>query len=399
MCYIHLNVFTGESMKKKVVVLGSSGSIGKNTVRVLKMLSDRFEVAGLAVNNSVEILAEQAAELNCRFVVCGNESAAGKLKTLLPDNVRCASGVEAMVEMASSPEVDIVVCAIIGTGGLLPVLAALKAGKRVALASKEVMVMAGALVNSLLDSGHGSIIPVDSEHSAIFQCLNGRDPGELNKLLLTASGGPFRTWSTEMIAKATVKDALAHPVWNMGSKITIDSATLMNKALEIVEAGFLFRLPAEKIEVVLHPQSIVHSMVEFQDKSVIAQLSQPDMRFAIQYALTYPERLDGALPPLDWNTLGKLEFAEADRRKFPSLDMAFAALQIGGTMPAVMNAANEVAVKAFMQNLLTVPQIWACVEEVMQKHKAEKVTELGTVIEADRQARFEAENIIKNLRK
>lgn len=382
---------------KKVVVLGSSGSIGKNTVKVLEKFRDRFETVGLAVNSSVETVVEQAQKLNCRNIVLGSAQAAEKARALLPGNVHCSYGVEAMEVMVSAPDVDVVVCAIIGTGGLLPVLAALKAGKRVALASKEVMVMAGELVNGLLDKGCGSIIPVDSEHSAIFQCLNGRSGDEVADLLITASGGPFRKWNLQEISRATVKDALAHPVWNMGSKITIDSATLMNKALEVVEAGALFRMSADRIKVVIHPQSIVHSMIRFKDNAVLAQLSQPDMRFAIQYALTYPERWDGELAPLDWNTLGQLEFGEVDRAKFPSLDFAYAALRAGGTLPAVMNAANEVAVDAFVRGVLTVPQIWACVEHVMQQHKTEKVTELAVVIEADRQARLAAAEFIKKV--
>ena len=383
-------------MKKKVVVLGSSGSIGKNTVKVLEKFSDRFEVVGLAVNSSVETLAEQAIKLNCKELAVGDASALSKLETLLPNDVKCRAGVDAMVEMASAPEVDIVVCAIIGTGGLLPVLAALKANKRVALASKEVMVMAGELVNSILASGNGSIVPIDSEHSAIFQCLDHRR-NEVAKLLITASGGPFRTWSLEQISRATVKEALAHPVWSMGNKITIDSATLMNKALEVVEAGFLFNMSADDIEVVVHPQSIVHSMVKFKDNSILAQLSQPDMRFAIQYALTYPERYDGDLPQLDWATLGKLEFALPDREKFPSLDFAYAALRAGGTMPAVMNAANEAAVDAFVRGKLTVPQIWSCVEKVMQSHNAVQVDSLETVIAADKEARIAAEDFIRKI--
>ena len=386
-------------MKKKVVVLGSSGSIGKNTLRVLEKLNDRFEVAGLAVKSSVEIIAEQAIRTGCRKLVTDDLSALAKLRTLVPDNTRCSCGVSAMVDMVTAPDVDIVVCAIVGTAGLLPVLAALKADKRVALASKEVMVMAGDLVNAILDSGHGEIIPVDSEHSAIYQCLNGRSRSEVKNLLITASGGPFRNWSSEAIDHATVKDALAHPVWSMGSKITIDSATLMNKALEVVEAGGLFRMSADEIKVVIHPQSIVHSMVEMVDGGVIAQLSLPDMRFAIQYALTYPERLDGALPTLDWQSLNKLEFALPDPDKFPSLNFAYEALRTGGTLPAVMNAANEVAVQHFAMGEITVPQIWHCVEKVMHNVKPVKVDALETVIAADKEARILAGDFVNKIKK
>ena len=385
-------------MKKRVVVLGSSGSIGKNTVRVLAALRDRFETVGLAVKSSVDIMAEQAALLGCKNLAVADENALSKLKGIAPEGCQCSCGDAALVELASRSDVDIVVCAIVGTGGLLPVLAALKANKRVALASKEVMVMAGDLVNAELAAGHGEIIPVDSEHSAIFQCLDGCPAESINKLIITASGGAFRDWKAEDLVKATWRDALAHPVWSMGAKITIDSATLMNKALEIVEAGRLFRMEAEKIDVVIHPQSLIHSMVEFVDGSVIAQISKPDMRYAIQYAMTYPERVDGTLEKLDFKTLGKLEFAEPDCKKYPSLDMAYAALRAGGTLPAVMNAANEVAVDHFCKELITLPQIWQCVAEVMQKHHVQVLDSLETAINADQEARIMAQEFIKKLK-
>ena len=384
-------------MKKRVVVLGSSGSIGKNTVRVLERLSDIFETVGLAVNNSVEVLTEQAVKLNCKNLAVADASAYGKLKSLAPAGCQCSCGESALVEMAGRSDVDIVVCAIVGTGGLLPVLAALRANKRVALASKEVMVMAGDLVNAELDAGHGEIIPVDSEHSAIFQCLDGCERDSVNKLIITASGGAFRDWKAEDLVKATWRDALKHPVWSMGSKITIDSATLMNKALEIVEAGRLFRMDADKIDVIIHPQSLIHSMVEFTDGSVMAQLSKPDMRFAIQYAMTYPQRVDGGLEKLDFRTLGKLEFAEVDRKKYPSVDMAYAALRAGGTLPAVMNAANEVAVDAFCREEINLPQIWACVSEVMQSHNVQRLDCLETAVNADAEARLRTAEYIKKL--
>ena len=386
-------------MKKKVVVLGSSGSIGKNTMRVLDALSDRFEVAGLAVKESVELLAEQAMKFNCRNLVVADAAAKQRLEALLPDSFECNFGVQALVDMVVRPEVDIVVCAIVGTGGLLPVLAALRANKRVALASKEVMVMAGELVNELLDQGCGEIIPVDSEHSAIFQCLQGgRSPEEVHKIILTASGGAFRDWSVEKMAAATWRDALAHPVWAMGNKVTIDSATLMNKALEFVEAGRLFRVGEDKIEVLIHPQSLIHSMVEFVDGSTYAQISKPDMRFAIQYAMTYPERCDGSLERLDWRKVGQMTFLEPDRSKYPSLDIAFEALRVGGTLPAVMNAANEVAVEAFCAESITLPQIWQCVEQVMQQHKVQKLDTLEAALAADGEARMAAAEFVKKNR-
>ena len=378
-------------------MLGSSGSIGKNTVRVLAKLTDRFETVGLAVKSSVETVVEQARQLGCKHVAVADVGSYDKLKRLAPAECHCSCGDAALVELASRSDVDIVVCAIVGTGGLLPVLAALQANKRVALASKEVMVMAGDLVNAELDAGHGEIIPVDSEHSAIFQCLDGCERASINKLIITASGGAFRDWRADELAKATWRDALNHPVWSMGSKITIDSATLMNKALEIVEAGRLFRMSAEKIDTVIHPQSLIHSMVEFVDGSVMAQLSKPDMRFAIQYAMTYPQRVEGGLEKLDFRKLGKLEFAEVDRKKYPSVDMAYAALRAGGTLPAVMNAANEVAVDAFCREKINLPQIWACVSEVMQKHNVQQLDCLETAIAADAEARVRAEEYIKKL--
>ena len=381
-------------MKKNVVVLGSSGSIGKNTVKVLTQLSDRFQTVGLAVNTSVKVMAEQAALLNCRCCVTADERALAELKSIAPPGTQCSAGMQPMIDMVTADNVDIVVCAIVGTGGLLPVLAALRANKRVALASKEVMVMAGDLVNAELDAGFGHIVPVDSEHSALFQCLESRRACDVRKLILTASGGAFRDWPRKKLAEARLSDALKHPVWDMGSKVTIDSATLMNKALEIVEAQRLFRVAPEKIQVVIHPQSLIHSMVEFTDNAVLAQLSQPDMRFAIQYAMTYPERVDGALPTLDWQKVMKLDFMAPDRQKYPSLDIAFAALAAGGTMPAVMNAANEEAVKAFGSGIIRLPQIWDCVQSVMQQHNVQKLDSLDTAIAADAEARRYANEFI-----
>ena len=400
-CYISRMIFSGDKvdfMKKKVVVLGSTGSIGKNTVKVLESLSGSFEVAGLAVKNSVELLAEQAELLNCRNLVTADRAGLEKLRTLVADDCRCRCGAEALIELVTAPEVDIVVCAIVGTGGLMPVLAALKAGKRVALASKEVMVMAGDLVNAELDKGHGSLVPVDSEHSAIFQCLNGRSMQEVDKLIITASGGAFRDWPAEKLEKATWRDALKHPVWSMGSKITIDSATLMNKALEIVEASALFRVNSDKIDVLMHKQSLVHSMIRLVDGSLIAQISQPDMRFAIQYALTYPRRAATQLPQLDWLKTPQLDFAPADRRKYPSIDFAYNALRSGGTMPAVMNAANEVAVDAFCKEYITLPKIWQCVEYVMNRHVVMPLDRLDNALAADQEARIIAGEFISRLK-
>ena len=382
-------------MKKKVVVLGATGSIGKNTVRVLETLHEEFETVGLAARRDASGLADAAAKLHCRDLVVADPAALDDLKRLAPPGCRCRAGMEAITELAAAGDCDTVVCAIVGTGGLLPVLHALRAGKRVALASKEVMVMAGELVTAELDAGHGEIIPVDSEHSALFQCLNGRAQAEVRRLILTASGGAFRDYTPEQLRKASCREALKHPVWSMGAKITIDSATLMNKALEIIEARFLFRMGPEKIDVVIHPESLVHSMIELVDGALIAQLSVPDMRFAIQYALTWPRRCDGNLPRLDWDAMRRLDFRAPDRKLFPSLDFAYAALRAGGTMPAVLNAANEVAVEAFQQERITVPELWRTVETVMARHHAVPQNDLPTVLEADAWARAAAREFLQ----
>ena len=294
-----------------------------------------------------------------------------------------------MLDLVTAPETDTVLCAIVGTGGLEPVIAALRAGKRVALASKEVMVMAGELIRrELAASPGGEIVPVDSEHSAIFQCLAGRPAREVKNLWLTASGGPFREWSAERIAAATLRDALAHPTWDMGPKVTIDSASLMNKALELIEARHLFNVPPERLKVVIHPQSLVHSMVELCDGSFIAQMSKPDMRFAIQYALTWPERAaEGGLPELDFARLVSLDFREPDRSRFPSLDFAYHAMHIGGTMTAAMNAANEVAVDKFRRGEIGFAAIWTIIEKTMSAHHTEPQSDLAAIRDADRRAR------------
>ena len=374
--------------KTRVALLGSTGSIGENTFRVLSRFPDRFELVGAAAGRRVGRLAEQVAALGGRFAVTGDETCFDELRGLVPPGVAAGCGVDAMIELVTRPEVDAVLCAIVGTAGLRPVLAAIRAGKRIALASKEVMVMAGELVNRELAANPAArIVPVDSEHSAIFQCLEGRAPETVAELLVTASGGPFRNASPEEIAAATCEQALAHPVWNMGPKITIDSATLMNKALELIEARHLFRVEPERIKVVLHPQSIVHSMIRFVDGSVMAQLSRPDMRFAIQYALTWPERLAGDLPPLDFAAGLELTFGAPDRERFPSLDFAYEAMRRGGTMPAVLNAANEVAVEKFRRGEIRLPGIWRIVGAAMAHAAVRPQSDLETIVEADREAR------------
>ncbi|WP_302811258.1 1-deoxy-D-xylulose-5-phosphate reductoisomerase [Victivallis vadensis] len=374
---------------KGVVILGATGSIGKSAARVLEALPGHFRVIGLVARNNTGELARQAALFRPRLTVTTAPERLDELKSALPSGLAAAAGDAPVLDLVTAPETDTVLCAIVGTGGLEPVIAALRAGKRVALASKEVMVMAGELIRrELAASPGGEIVPVDSEHSAIFQCLAGRPAREVKNLWLTASGGPFREWSAERIAAATLRDALAHPTWDMGPKVTIDSASLMNKALELIEARHLFNVPPERLKVVIHPQSLVHSMVELCDGSFIAQMSKPDMRFAIQYALTWPERAaEGGLPELDFARLVSLDFREPDRSRFPSLDFAYHAMHIGGTMTAAMNAANEVAVDKFRRGEIGFAAIWTIIEKTMSAHHTEPQSDLAAIRDADRRAR------------
>lgn len=374
---------------KGVVILGATGSIGKSAARVLEALPGHFRVIGLVARNNTGELARQAALFRPRLTVTTAPERLDELKSALPSGLAAAAGDAPVLDLVTAPETDTVLCAIVGTGGLEPVIAALRAGKRVALASKEVMVMAGELIRrELAASPGGEIVPVDSEHSAIFQCLAGHPAREVKNLWLTASGGPFREWSAERIAAATLRDALAHPTWDMGPKVTIDSASLMNKALELIEARHLFNVPPERLKVVIHPQSLVHSMVELCDGSFIAQMSKPDMRFAIQYALTWPERAaEGGLPELDFARLVSLDFREPDRSRFPSLDFAYHAMHIGGTMTAAMNAANEVAVDKFRRGEIGFAAIWTIIEKTMRAHHTEPQSDLAAIRDADRRAR------------
>ncbi len=379
--------------KQKIIILGSTGSIGENAVKVIKSLPERFEVCGIAAKNNINRLAEQAAELNCRWAVTSESTNKDKLAAMLPAGCKAYSGEDCLNSLVTEPDIDTVLCAIVGTGGLMPVINALRYGKKVALASKEVLVMAGELVMGETLAGKSVIIPVDSEHSAIFQCLEGRSSKDVARLLLTASGGPFRDANLETLRAATYEKALAHPTWNMGEKVSIDSATLMNKALEIVEAGFLFKIPPAHIDVVIHPQSVIHSMVEFIDHSILAQMSIPDMRFPIQYALTWPEKCPGEMPPLDFTVFNTLSFALPDRKLFPSLDFAYHALQVGGTMPAVMNAANEIAVEKFKSGAIGFTDIWQIIETTMDRHQTVKGLSLDAILDADKWARRFADGL------
>jgi len=377
---------------KTITILGSTGSIGKNTVKVIKQLKNRLKVYGIAANSSINLLAEQAQELNCKNVVC-SANLTKSLKENLSNDSKVLSGIEGMIEISTAPEVDIVVCAVVGTSALLPVLEAIRAGKDIAIASKEILVMAGEMVMAEAAKYGVKMLPVDSEHSAIFQCLEGQKHSDISRIILTASGGAFRNKSMEEIEKATYKEALAHPTWDMGPKVTLDSASLMNKALEMIEAKWLFNVTYDKIDVIIHPQSIIHSMVEFVDGSILAQMNSTDMRFPIQHALTYPDKVAGGLEPLNFAKIANLSFEEPDRNRFPSIDFAYKALKAGGTLPAVMNAGNEVAAVRFQNNEISFTKIWGIIEEVMSMHKVITNPTLEDIIAADKWAKETAKTL------
>ena len=375
---------------KRVILLGSSGSIGESTCKVARALPDKMKIVGLGVAKSTERLLEQAKEFGVKALAVSDPQAAEKVKSKLPAGSKFFPGAEGLARMVEETDADMVLVAIVGTAGLAPALAALRSGKDLAVASKEILVLAGSAVMAEAKKRKRQVLPVDSEHNAIFQCLQGANEKEVRKVILTASGGPFRQSRAAELEKVTVAQALKHPTWSMGKKITIDSATMFNKGLEMIEAHWLFGLPMKQVEVVVHPQSIVHSMVEFIDGSVLAQLSVTDMCFPIQYAVTFPERMPSGLPPLDLAKLGSLTFEAPDEKRFPALRLAREAGEAGGTLPGVFNAANEVAVEAFLAEQISFPRIWGMVEEVMQKHSTLSSPDLEAIIEADRWARSEA---------
>lgn len=373
--------------RKKVVILGSTGSIGVNTLKVIAAFPRRFRVIGLAVNRNASLLLGQAERFGVRNVAVADAHAAEACSRAARRGVRVLKGQAGVETLAGMAEADVVVCAVDGVSALKPVMAAIRSGSDVALATKEVLVAAGPLVMRERARRGVNLLPVDSEHSAIFQCIEGRDRGSVKRIILTASGGPFGCGARVNLDKVTVREALAHPSWNMGRKVTVDSATLMNKGLEVIEAHWLFGLPLEKIGVLIHPESIIHSFAEFTDGAMIAHLSVPDMRFAIQYALTYPERPDGGLPALDLAGIGALRFMQPDTKRFPCLLLARKAAEAGGTMPAALNAANEIAVRRFLEGRLRFSRIPAVVERVMSAHKRVARPDIGDIIEADREAR------------
>ena len=383
-------------MKSKgVAILGSTGSIGCNSLRVIESLGEeRFRIVALGAGTNVEKLADQIAKHLPEVVSVDNEGAAHDLRALLfernVDLPRILVGTDGLVEVATHEQADCVVSATVGAVGFLPTLRALESGKRVALANKETLVMAGELMTRAAQRSGAELLPVDSEHNALHQCLRGQTREEVRRIVLTASGGPFRTKSAVDMKKASVAEAMQHPTWSMGAKITIDSATLMNKGLEVIEAHWLFGFGPDEIGILVHPESVVHSMIEMVDGSVIAQMGVTDMRHAIQYALTYPERHECELPPLDLTAVSALHFETPDLDRFPCIALAYRALEAGGTLPATMNAANEEAVNAFIDGRISLTEIPEIIESVMNLHSNHPVRDIETVLDADRAARVMA---------
>ena len=401
--------------RKRVVILGATGSIGESALKVARDIPERMEIVGLAANSNAEKLAATANETRAPFLCLVDETKMDILRHALAYKPRIFSGETGLREIACLADVDMVLVAIVGTGGLRPALAAIEAGKDLAVASKEILVMAGEIVMREARDNDVHVLPVDSEHNAIFQCLeSGRGLGapkdrsteaastfqssEVRRIILTASGGPFREMPRKDFDSITPEQALKHPTWNMGPKITIDSATLFNKGLETIEAHWLFGVEMDRVEVVIHPQSIVHSMVEFADGSTLAQLSYSNMCFPIQYAITWPDRVPNTLPPLDFSKLSKLEFFPPRYSDFPALNIARRAGATGGTLPAVMNAVNEIAVAAFLDRRMRFPDIWQIVEEVMNRHTPVARPDLDAILEADQWARAEARKCVEALK-
>jgi 1-deoxy-D-xylulose-5-phosphate reductoisomerase len=383
--------------RKRVVILGATGSIGESALKVARDIPDRMEIVGLAANSNAEKLAAAANETRAQSVCLVDETRIDILARDLEYKPRILGGQEGLLEIARLTNAEMVLVAIVGTGGLRPALAAIEAGKDLAVASKEILVMAGEIVTRKARENGINVLPVDSEHNAIFQCLEGKDSLDVRRIILTASGGPFREMPRKDFDSITPEQALKHPTWNMGPKITIDSATLFNKGLEMIEAHWLFGVEMKRVEVVIHPQSIVHSMVEFTDGSTLAQLSYSNMCFPIQYAVTWPDRVPNTLPPLDFSKLSRLEFFTPRYEDFPALSLARRAGETGGTLPAVMNAANEVAVAGFLDRQVRFPDIWQIVEEVMNRHTSVAHPDLDAILQADQWARKEAHGHVRSV--
>lgn len=388
-------------MNKKIAILGSTGSIGRNVLKIVANFPERFTVVGLSAGWNVNLVHQQIKAFTPGLVSVADREAAIKLRTLLGPNgsTEIVCGQEGSEQVASLQEADMVVSAMVGAAGLLPTLAALRSGKDIALANKETLVMAGRLIMEEVNRQQVKLLPIDSEHSAIAQALGAGRKEDVARIFLTASGGPFLHLKKEDLWKVTPDQALHHPNWDMGRKISIDSATMMNKGLEVIEAHWLFDIPLDRIEVLVHPQSIVHSMVEFVDGSVVAQLGIPDMRVPISYALSYPERLETGLSRLNLTECSNLNFLQPDLGQFPALQTAYEACRTGGCMPAVLNAANEVAVAAFLEGRLRFPEISTVVAETMNRMHYIKDTDIATILEADQQARAEAAAVVLNMPK
>ena len=379
---------------KNVVLLGSTGSIGTSTAKVAEDLPDDIRLVGLAAGGNDALLAQQAAQFQPELVSIDSPEKAESLRSQLDDRVRVAHGEEGLIELATLPSADIVLIAIVGTAGLQPALAAIRAGKDIAVASKEILVMAGEIVMAEAHNHGVSVLPVDSEHSAIFQCLDDKPTESVRRLILTASGGPFRQTPIGEFSGITVEQALKHPSWVMGRKITIDSATMFNKGLEMIEACWLFDIPMPQVDVIVHPQSVVHSMVEFVDGSILSQLSTPDMCLPIQYAITWPSRAASDRVQTDFAALGRLDFEAPDLAKFPALGQARRAGEVGGTLPAVLNAANEIAVDAFCDGHTSFVGIAESVSVVMDRHQVNEHPSLDEILQADQWARVTARDVI-----
>ena len=382
-------------MRRKIAILGVTGSIGKSTLDLVERSPDRFEVVAVSAANNVDALADIARRTGAKLAVIADESRLDTLRQLLAGTrCRAAAGEEALIEVGIA-DADLVIAAIVGCAGLRPVMAAVEAGRTVALANKEALVTAGQLMTGAAARQGATLLPIDSEHNAIFQCLAGSRPQDVSRIILTASGGPFRTASAELINAATPAQAIAHPNWTMGAKISVDSATLMNKGLELIEAHYLFGLPSERIDILIHPQSVIHSMVEFIDGSILAQLGSPDMRIPIAYALAWPERLETPAQRLDLAAIGGLDFEKPDLQRFPALRLAREALERGGSAPIVLNAANEVAVANFLAGTIRFTEIVAIVEEALQEGQFINPRSIEDVLEVDRATRKRVESAMK----
>ncbi|WP_434794454.1 1-deoxy-D-xylulose 5-phosphate reductoisomerase [Terrisporobacter petrolearius] len=382
---------------KRITILGSTGSIGTQTLDVVRKNKDKFEVVAISANSSVDLLLEQILEFNPKYVAVYNEESANKLKNMIPNNIdiEVLSSMEGLVKICQLKEVDIVLTAVVGMIGLVPTMAAIKAKKTIALANKETLVTAGEIVMEEAKKNNVDILPVDSEHSAIFQCLNGERKKDVEKIILTASGGPFRGKSKEELINVTKNQALKHPNWDMGRKISIDSSTLMNKGLEVIEAKWLFDVDVEDIDIVVHPQSIIHSMVSFKDSSVMAQLGCPDMRLPIEYALTYPGRSETDFERLDLAKIATLTFEKPDMETFPCLQLAFKVLKLGGTYPTVLNAANEVLVNEFLDDKIGFYDIPYYIERSLEQHNNRSNPTLEDILEVDKETRKFLSNLLK----